>query len=114
MPKFLRLLVPVSVLLSVLAFGAGSAAAKAPCWKTLLNDWYDGRIDGTYTVGCYHQAIAHLPEDIQDYSQARDDLSRALLNALVAMDNGGGGTPPTESTVVPPEETRTTQSSEPK
>jgi hypothetical protein len=111
MPRF-RLLVPVLVLLAALAFGAGTAGAKAnahkpACWQKLLNDWYDGRIDGTYSVRCYHEAINHLPEDIQDYSQARDDLNRALLNALVGI---GGSGPPNDGTMVPPGGKRTLQS----
>ena len=26
--------------------GRTAAKSKTPCWKTLINDWYDGRIDG--------------------------------------------------------------------
>ena len=37
------------------------AAAVTPCWKTLLNDWYDGRIDRTYPKHCYTDALHHLP-----------------------------------------------------
>jgi hypothetical protein len=108
MPKS-RLVVVLVVLAATLTFGAGSAAAKAPCWKTLLNDWYDGRIDGTYPVHCYTQAINHLPEDLQDYSQARSDLSRALDNAILAMTDKGSG-PPGPNTPVPPGGKRSTQS----
>jgi hypothetical protein len=108
MPKFRPALVLVA-LLATLAFGAGSAAAKAPCWKTLLNDWYDGRIDGTYPVKCYTAAIAHLPEDLQDYSQARSDLSRALQNAILTLTHKGGG-PPGPDTPVPPGGKRSMQS----
>ena len=100
MPKF-RPLVLLDLLGATLAFGAGNAAAKAPCWKTLLNDWYDGRIDGTYPVSCYTAAINHLPEDLQDYSQARSDLSRALENAILAM-GGNNNEPPPPDTMVPP------------
>src|SRR5262249_1043243 len=96
------LLVVFKVLRATLAFGAGNAAAKTPCWKTLLNDWYDGRIDGTYPVSCYNAAINHLPEDLQDYSQARSDLSRALENAILAM-GGNSDEPPPPDTMVPPE-----------
>lgn len=92
----------VLLLGAMLAFGAGNAAAKTPCWKTLLNDWYDGRIDGTYPVSCYTAAINHLPEDLQDYSQARSDLSRALQNAILAM-GGNNSEPPPPDTMVPPE-----------
>jgi hypothetical protein len=110
MPRF-RLLLPVLVLLAALAFGAGTAGAKAnahkgACWQKLLNDWYDGRIDGTYSVRCYHEAINHLPEDVLNYGQARDDLNRALLGALVGL----GGGPPNDGTMVPPGGKRSFQS----
>jgi hypothetical protein len=63
-------------------FAAPAAAAPPPCWKTLLNDWYDGHIDHTYPFPCYHQAIAHLPRDVQNYSSAKDDILRALATAI--------------------------------
>jgi hypothetical protein len=65
--------------------GAGVTAPQAdavtPCWKRLINDWYDGRIDRTYPASCYRQAIKNLPEDVDAYSTAREDLERALLSA---------------------------------
>ena len=102
MPK-LRLLLPVMVFVAALAFGAGSAAAKSSghhkpaCWKTLLNDEWDGRIDGTYPVSCYRQALKHLPEDVLIYGQAKDDLNRALLGAVLA----NGGKPPPPDRMIP-------------
>jgi hypothetical protein len=71
------------MLLSValLAAAARPAAAAAPCWKTLLNDWYDGRIDQTYPSHCYTEAISHLPSDVQTYSSAKEDILRALQSA---------------------------------
>jgi hypothetical protein len=69
------------VLVAVLAAAARPAAAATPCWKALLNDWYDGRIDQTYPSHCYTQAIAHLPSDVQTYSSAREDIMRALQSA---------------------------------
>ncbi len=73
--------------LVVLAFGvsavhAPAAQAATPCWKTLLNDWYDGRIDQTYAVHCYQDALKHLPADVQTYSSAHDDILRALQSAI--------------------------------
>jgi hypothetical protein len=44
-----------------------------------LNDWRDGRIDGTYSVECYQTALAQLPEDLRIYSSAESDIKRALL-----------------------------------
>src|ERR671917_1871332 len=61
---------------------APAAAATTPCWKQVINDWYDGRIDNVYPAHCYSEAIAHLPEDVQTYSSAKDEINRALFAAL--------------------------------
>jgi hypothetical protein len=73
----------VAALLAVALLGAAArpAAAATPCWKALLNDWYDGRIDQTYASHCYTEAIHHLPSDVQTYSSAREDILRALQSA---------------------------------
>jgi hypothetical protein len=74
--------------LLVLAAAAGAillaapAPAKDPCWKTLIDDWYDGRIDSIYPVACYRAALEHMPEDIAQYSSLGDDINRALQAAL--------------------------------
>jgi hypothetical protein len=69
---------------------AGPAAAKTQpaCWKTLINDWYDGRIDGTYAIHCYRDAIKHLPADVQTYSSARDDIQQALQERITQSHQG--------------------------
>ncbi len=72
----------------VAAFSAGTASAATPCWQTLINDWYDGRIDRVYPVECYREALVHMPEDVAQYSTLRDDINRALQAAIAA---GGGG-----------------------
>jgi hypothetical protein len=65
------------------------AAAATPCWKALLNDWYDGRIDATYPVHCYSDALKHLPADVQTYSSAHDDILRALQSAKARLKKNG-------------------------
>jgi hypothetical protein len=76
------------VVAAVVAGGtAGTAEAAQPCWKKLVNDWYDGRIDGTYPAKCYRAAIDNLPRDVEEYSSAAEDIRRALLSAI--RDNGG-------------------------
>ena len=60
----------------------------APCWKTLLVDSYDGRIDRVYPIPCYHQTVAHLPIVLQLYSTERDDILRALQRVVAG--NGAG------------------------
>jgi hypothetical protein len=81
------LLVLVLALVATTVAAPSPASAATPCWKQLLNDWYDGRIDKAYPVKCYREAIRNLPEDVEVYSSARDDLTRALLNA--ARQSGG-------------------------
>jgi hypothetical protein len=74
------------------ATAASSKARKpAPCWKVLINDWYDGRIDGTYAVHCYRDALKHLPTDVEAYSSAREDISQALQQRITQGDKGGSG-----------------------
>ena len=63
---------------------AQPAAADAPCWKKLLNDWYKPPIDNVYPLPCYRQAIKQLPTDVRVYSSARDDIERALQQAIAA------------------------------
>lgn len=83
----------VVVIASGLVLAAGTAApasASPPCWKTLTNDWFDGKIDHTYPRECYIQAIQHLPTDVDTYSNAADDMRAAMLGAF----KKGSGTPP--------------------
>ena len=61
--------------------------AVTPCWVTLLNDWYDGRIDNVYPIPCYQDTIKHLPKDIEVYSSAREDIQRALQLAIAHEKN---------------------------
>ena len=86
---------------------ASPAAAATPCWKLLLNDWYDGRIDHTYPVHCYQDALHHLPADVQTYSSAHDDILRALQSAI-AKEKKAGKTVQPNSPVAPQTATSTT------
>jgi hypothetical protein len=77
---------------ALLVLAPGRAAAATPCWKAVINDWYDNsRIDGTYPISCYRQALKHLPEDVQDYTSLPDDIRAAMQQALAAR-NGGSQT----------------------
>jgi hypothetical protein len=91
----LTALLLMALAVCVLGVAAAPAAAKSktPCWKTLINDWYDGRIDGTYPIHCYREALNHLPTDVETYSSARDDIKQALQKRLTqGKGNTGGGT----------------------
>ncbi len=72
------------------AVGVASAAGKdtTACWKTLINDWYDGRIDGIYEIHCYRDALKHLPADLDTYGSARDDIQQALQKRIIESRSG--------------------------
>jgi len=84
------------------AVHATPAQAATPCWKLLLNDWYDGRIDQTYPVHCYKDALKHLPSDVQTYSSAHDDILRALQSAITKQKSEHKNV--SNNTLVPPEQ----------
>jgi cobalamin biosynthesis Mg chelatase CobN len=74
----LRALVLVAAFATVF-MAAGPAAAAKSCGRAVIDDWYeDGRVDGTYALHCYDDAIENLPRDVRDYSSAKEDIQRAL------------------------------------
>jgi hypothetical protein len=83
MPKFLKPLILLCVAAAAAAtFGVGTAQASK-CSDALIHDWYvDGRIDNTYQVHCYREALKDIPEDQLVYGTLRDDLNRALQNVI--------------------------------
>jgi uncharacterized membrane protein YgcG len=94
------LTVSALVLLALTAAVARPAAAATPCWKALLTDWYDGRIDNTYQLHCYTDALKHLPPDVRTYSSAHDDILRALQSARAKLRKSGQKVTPV--TLLPP------------
>ena len=89
MPK--RLLLTTLLIASLFGAVPGVASA-ATCWKELVNDyWADNRVDRTYPISCYREAMEKLPRDVQEYSDAQDDLRRALLAAIRDERDSGGG-----------------------
>jgi hypothetical protein len=87
------------VVLAGLAASVGVGTAQASvCSRALIHDWYvDGRVDQTYAVHCYREALKNIPEDQIVYGSLRDDLTRALLAVTRAK---GDDVPP--DTMVPP------------
>jgi hypothetical protein len=81
-PKIFLALAAAAVV--VLGVAASPALAKKPanraaCWKVLVNDWYDGTVDGKYALRCYRDALRHLKGETYalGYTSAYDDISRA-------------------------------------
>jgi cobalamin biosynthesis Mg chelatase CobN len=109
-PRLSRLLPALVAACAAAAVVSAPAPAATPCWKLLLNDWYDGKIDHVYPIHCYHDAIKHLPTDIKVYSSAADDINRALrqaLDAKKAAGSNGGQTTTTSSSNTTPAPTTT-------
>ena len=98
----MRALLLLLAFLALLA-SAGPAAAKS-CGAKVIDDWFDGRIDGTYPLHCYDDAIEQLPRDVRDYSSAKEDIERALQARL-----RGETTPPNTAETTPNDGTDTTQ-----
>ena len=92
----LRVLVFLAAFVALLAVASPADAAKS-CGRAVIDDWYDdGRVDGTYALHCYDDAIDALPLDVRDYSSAKDDIERALQARM-----NGQGAPPATSDPTP-------------
>ena len=95
--RFLRTFVIVATLAlgAVAALStAASASAATECGKKVVADWFDnGRIDRLYPLNCYEEAYDAVPDDIRDYSDARDVITRALQAALNNQLAPGGEDP---------------------
>jgi hypothetical protein len=100
MPKFLKpLILALTAAAAAATFGVSTAHASV-CSSALIRDWYvDGRIDNTYQVHCYREALKDIPEDQLIYGTLRDDLTRALEGVIAS--HHGNITP---TTPVPPED----------
>jgi cobalamin biosynthesis Mg chelatase CobN len=60
-----------------------SSKAAAPCRDRIYNDWYrHGKIASTYPLGCYRDALKHVPSDAAIYSSLKDDIRSALQAAI--------------------------------
>jgi hypothetical protein len=98
-----RLLLITLVLQTSFAIVPAAAPAAEECWKTLVNDyWADGRLDRTYRTSCYRDAIGKLPPDVQHYSDAQDDLRRALAGAIRDRYEGDAGARDSSTTQAAP------------
>ena len=86
--------------LGSLLVSAGPALA-ASCGKQVVDDWYDnGRVDKIYPLSCYREAIRILPTDVLDYSNAKQEIGRALAYAKQGKQDPGAkpATTTTETT----------------
>ena len=87
MPRFSKplILLALAVAIGVTLGVAQPAQARSlsTCSKDLIHDWLvDGRVDKTYPVHCYREALKQIPEDQIVYGTLREDLTRALQSAI--------------------------------
>lgn len=98
MPRFLKpviLVLVLAALVGAVAPGQAEARLESKCSAALIHDWYvDGRIDRTYQVHCYREALRDIPEDQVVYGTLRDDLTRALQAVIRAHDGDVGPNTP--------------------
>ena len=108
---FRRLSFPALVLglvLTALALAGPAAAAPKSCADQVVADWYgDGRVDKVFPAHCYQEAIRSLPVDVLDYSNAKEDILRALAFARKGEKDPGpsGGSQTTGNKTDPGEDT---------
>lgn len=117
--RALGALLALTAFAAVLVTAAPAAAAPASCARKVIDDWYDGRIDGTYDLHCYTDAIKIIPRDVRDYSSAEDDIRRALQAARRGKPappnqdgRGGAQSPPPATPGDPVDTTDTTSTTE--
>jgi hypothetical protein len=112
----LRALAPIAAFVVLLAVAAPAGAAT--CGRQVIDDWYDdGRVDRTYALHCYDDAIDALPPDVRQYSSAQEDIERALQARMRGQASPPAKTDPTPKPKPKPKPTTTkstTTGSEPK
>ena len=81
----------------------------------MIDDWFDdGRVDGTYALHCYDDAIKILPRDVRIYSSAEEDIRRALTAAKRGEPTPPARTDPTPGAgpTAPPDDPQNTDTTE--
>jgi len=99
MPKTLKPLILVVVAVAIgsalTVVQPAQARSMSTCSKALIHDWLvDGRVDKTYPVHCYREALKKIPEDQLIYGTLRQDLTRALQSVIRDHDGHVTGATP--------------------
>ena len=81
----------VALVFLVVAAPAGAGSVDV-CAQRVIRDWYSGgRVDRVYPLRCYRAAIRALPSDVLQYSDADQDIRRALAFARRGRSDPGDG-----------------------
>ena len=82
---------PRLAFIAMLAFLVVAAPAQAdPTRNKILRECQNGTLTGDYTAQELRDARSNIPDDLDQYTDCRDVISRALLN-LAGGGSGGGG-----------------------
>jgi hypothetical protein len=99
---FLALVAVAAFAVVALVTSAPAMAKTKTCADRVVDDWYDNqRVDKIYPLHCYREAIANLPLDITDYSDAKEAILRALAYAEAGLPDPGPGASTPSSLVKP-------------
>ena len=98
-----RLALLAVLCLAVLAATAGKAVAGRSCGNQVIDDWYGsktGQLSKIYPLHCYRDAlkIVDRETDIDVYSNAKEDILRAMQLAIISKGRGGPGNPTADPT----------------
>jgi hypothetical protein len=94
----ISLLSALAPLAALAALSFAPVASAKTCAEMVIDDWYgNGRVDQIFPKHCYLEAIRSLPVDVKDYSNAEEDIRRALAFAGQGEPDPGpsGGPAPT-------------------
>ena len=92
MSRIMRISRPLVAALSVLAFAAPAAHAKAGDYHAAIRDCADdGQLEGHYSRSTLRQALQHLPGDLSEYTDCSDALHAALAAGASGNGSSGGG-----------------------
>jgi hypothetical protein len=88
------LIILVATVAAALTATVGSASA-ASCGQKVIDDWYGsktGQLSKIYPIHCYRDALKLVANqtDLEVYSNARQDIERAMALAIAAGKSGGG------------------------
>ncbi|QEC46277.1 hypothetical protein FSW04_00915 [Baekduia soli] len=89
----MRLRLRIATTLALLVALVVPALAQASGSAVIRDCTDDGQLSRSYSQSDYAQALAHLPADIDEYSDCRDVIRRAQLGGAGggSSSNGGGG-----------------------
>jgi hypothetical protein len=98
-----RIALLLAVVAAALAATTSAASAKTSCGHKVIDDWYGsktGQLSRIYPIRCYREAlkIVSSETDLEVYSNARQDILRAMQLAIAAGKGGGKNGGPSDPT----------------